>query len=1179
MFYKPLEGRRLRHKRMNVKRLFFLLLFAAAAYSAFAYDLSTVAPSGQTLYFNYSWGAMYVTPQYPNSPYYDTCPDGDLVIPSTVTYNNTVYPVISISANAFRNCTGLTSVTLPNSINQIEEYAFQGCTGLVSVNFADSVSQIGAGAFFGCTSLAAVHLPNTVTQMGNDAFSGCSGMTSLTLSSGLQTIGRYVFQGCSSLTSVTIPGNITTIDFMAFGDCTGLSSLAIPASVTSISWSFAGCSGLTSIMVDAGNPVYDSRGGCNAIVATANNELIQGCSSTIIPNTVTIIGELAFSGCSGLTTIDIPNSVTTIRGHAFGSCTGLTSVTFPNSLVEISSGAFSGCTSITSVTFSNGITSITGFDWCTSLTTVNIPPSVTYIAEDAFYSCTSLSSLPMGENVTTIGFSAFGGCTGLTSVVIPEGVTSIGSGAFFDCWNMSSLVLPSTLTWIGQSAFEYCTSLASVIIPDGISNLESTFSFCRSMTSVTLGRGITTIGYGVFWGCTALDTVTCLATTPPTLGEDVFVHSDSTSNYTIASYIDSASHLYVPCASVPAYQAANGWNTFPNCHGLNLLEVSIQDTVHGHVDVVPPTCSNPMATLTAIPDAGFYFDHWNDGNVDNPRTIAVTQDTSFGAVFLCIPNTTYDSAVACDSYMWNNETYTFDTVLVDTRYNIYGCDSSHVFQLKVNYSINGESTATSCDSYSWHNTIYTATGDYVWNKTAQHAGECDTTESLHLTIHHSGIGNEMATACDSYSWKGATYMQSGNYTFDTLTFEGCDSTVTLALTINATANVILNEHVCGEYTWRDNVYSQNGIYVFDTLTVDGCDSTVTLFLTVNLPVLSSTTENVCDSYNWYDSLYTVSGDYQHIRAAVAGECDTVDTLHLTVHYSGMGYESTSACDNYTWKGVSYTHTGNYVYDTLTTNGCDSTVTLSLTINHPVYITDSVMICEGSLFYWERNDNIYTGDTTDAFTLLGNVGECDTLIKLMLVSYHPPHTGYTVVACDSYLWNENGVTYTTSGNYIYRHSDSIYGCTQTDTLHLTLNHSVVTFDTMVLSTAEELPFEYLGEIIYAEGDYTFVGTTADGCDSNIHLFVSVSHEGIDAVDVLNVRIYQRDGCLMVEGAERMDVCVYDAVGRTLAAHSFTSPYDSSSQYGNGVQQVYAVPTTGIYLVRVGNMPVQRVCVVK
>ena len=184
--------------------------------------------------------------------------------------------------------------------------------------------------------------------------------------------------------------SVTSIGDDAFFRCSNLTSVTIPNSVTSIgSSAFSGCSSLTSIIVDIDNSIYDSRDNCNAIIETATNTLHTGCKNTVIPNSVTIIGSSAYSGCSGLTSITIPNSVTSIGGSAFSSCSGLTSITIPNSVTTIGSSAFFRCSSLTSIT---------------------IPNSVISIGERAFYNCSSLTSITIPNSVTTIGSSVFYGC-------------------------------------------------------------------------------------------------------------------------------------------------------------------------------------------------------------------------------------------------------------------------------------------------------------------------------------------------------------------------------------------------------------------------------------------------------------------------------------------------------------------------------------------------------------------------------------------------------------------------------------------------------------------------------------------------------------------------------------------------------------------------------------------------
>ena len=374
------------------------------------------------------------------------------------------------------------------------------------------------------------------------------------------------------------------------------------------------------------------------------------CANVLSAQTTFWIGDIQYeitstnpaevevnNATSAITTANIPSTVTyqettydvtAIGDSAFYDCRSLTTVTILNSVISIGEAAFDGCSSLTSVTIGNSVTSIgtQAFYDCSSLTSVTIPNSVTSIGTQAFAYCSSLTSIDIPNSVTSIGEYAFYCCSSLTSVTIPNSVTSIGRSAFYGCSSLTSVTIPNSVTSIGEWAFGWCSSLTSVAIPNSVTSIgQYAFGWCSSLTSVTIPNRVTFIGGGAFVGCSSLQNVTCLATTPPTLEDN-----------TVFPYPNIAT-LTVPCGTLEAYSSATSfWNMFFSGriseNGYN-VEVSVNDETFGSV-AVESDCST--GTLTATANEGYRFVIWNDGNTDNPRTVALTSDTSFTAIFALI---------------------------------------------------------------------------------------------------------------------------------------------------------------------------------------------------------------------------------------------------------------------------------------------------------------------------------------------------------------------------------------------------------------------------------------------------------------------------------------------------------------------------------------------------------------
>ncbi len=458
-----------------------------------------------------------------------------------------------IAIGAFAGCTGITSVSIPNSVKYLS--GFNRCSGLTSVDIPNSVETIGENAF-GYSGLTSITIPNSVTTMELRSFEYCTALSCLNYNASnciLMNIydGYYdlcPFIGCTALTTINIGDNVQTIPDGAFVDCDGL---------TTINFNATNCTNLggwpynnTITTVNIGSNVTNIPNGAFA--------RLQGLTSVTIPESVTRIGSYAFSGCSSLTSVTIPNPVATIGRNAFSGCTNLSTLNFnatnctilfddneyyyyydgqyvfgdcPN-LATINIGdnvrtipeyAFPECTGLTSVAIPNSVTSIGNyaFSGCSGLTEVTIGNSVTSIGDGVFINCSGLSSVTIGNSVTSIGRDAFGGCSGLTSISIPNSVTSIGVQAFEYCSRLTSITIPNSVTSIASGTFQYCTSLASVTIPNSVMSIGGyAFYRCTNLSSVIIPNSVISIDGRAFYK-TGLTSVTIPQSTR--LGESVFL--------------------------------------------------------------------------------------------------------------------------------------------------------------------------------------------------------------------------------------------------------------------------------------------------------------------------------------------------------------------------------------------------------------------------------------------------------------------------------------------------------------------------------------------------------------------------------------------------------------------------------------------------------------------------------
>ena len=476
--------------------------------------------------------------------------------------------VTQIGESAFCGCEALKSIHIPNSVTQIGDEAFSECSSLQSINIPNSVRYIGIDSFCNCPQLRLtsdnphfkvingllissdgtlisclskdthIHIPNSVTQIGDSAFRGCRSLQSIHIPNSVTHIGKNAFSWCRSLQSIHIPNSVTQIGDSVFSSCDALQSIHIPNSVTCIGRNpFGSC---PQLRLTSDSPHFKV---INELLISSDGTLISCLSkdthihilnsvtqigdfafslcSTLqnihIPNSVTQIGDFAFRGCRSLQSIHIPNSVTQIGKCAFCGCEALQEINIPNSVTQIGESAFCGCEALKSIHIPNSVTQIgdEAFSWCKALQEINIPNSVTYIGINPFLNCPQLrltSDNPHFKVINGLLISSDGTliscCSEDTHIHIPNSVTQIGDSSFNLCSTLQDINISDSVTQIGDSAFSECGTLQDINIPDSVTQIgDSAFSLCRSLQDIHIPNPVIQIGYFAFYGCNALQTI------------------------------------------------------------------------------------------------------------------------------------------------------------------------------------------------------------------------------------------------------------------------------------------------------------------------------------------------------------------------------------------------------------------------------------------------------------------------------------------------------------------------------------------------------------------------------------------------------------------------------------------------------------------------------------------------
>ena len=567
-----------------------------------------------------------------------------------------------MESGAFGNCTSLTEITIPKSLEEAgREYGFGmydygpfcGCTNLKTVKLEKGLTQIAGNLFMRCYGLEDIDIPDTVTTIGENAFKLCTSIKSVTIPDTVTYIGSQCFESDKELVNVKLSSNIKRMESGAFGNCTSLTEITIPKSLEEAGREygfgmydygpFCGCTNLKTVKLEKG------------LTQIAGNLFMRcyGLENIDIPDTVTTIGENAFKLCTSLENVKMYNSIDEINGRAFAGCTSLKSVSLPDSITGMGTEIFSGCTSLSSVKLPNKRVNIMSstFEGCTSLTEITLPDTVTTIQDHAFKNCTALKTINWSKSITDIQSYAFENCDALTKLDIPNTVTNIGTGAFYECGGFTDIAVPNSVKSLGSRAFENCDALAKVSISHSVTSMgEKAFYDCDALTDVKLGTGITQIPTSCFEHCDALPSVV-LPYRVSKVGDNAFKNCVALTEITIPRATTSIS---TSAFSYPAKMTVYGISgtyaeTIANQQGMKFVNKAVKAT-NVVLDKTELTLNRGMKyslTMTVTPATFTDKVSWKSTNVD---VAAIAEDgtvTAKGAGQATIKVTVGEVSATC----------------------------------------------------------------------------------------------------------------------------------------------------------------------------------------------------------------------------------------------------------------------------------------------------------------------------------------------------------------------------------------------------------------------------------------------------------------------------------------------------------------------------------------------------
>lgn len=753
---------------------------------------------------------------------------------------------------------------------------------------------------------------------------------------------------------------------------------------------------------------------------------------------------------STVTFNSITYSVDSINESCFDNSPDLISVNIPNSVRSIGRGAFNACHNLASVSLSNAITSIKDntFAWCKRLTLINIPNTVTRIEMSAFNGDSSLASIVLPNSLTFIGYSAFRDCVSLSSIIIPNSVTTMGTSVFENCSNLSSISFSNSLDSIPDYTFRQCTNLTSIIIPNTITYLGGwAFSNCTSLRSVILPNNINSINNYTFYWCLSLDSLV-IPNSVKTIEDYAFYNCSNMNNIQMTNSINDI-----------------GVSSFENCNRLNNL------ILPNKITIIKNNCFRSCTSLTklTIPDAvisigsGAFAVCNGLTAVYIPNSVTSIGVEAFNSCLnlhsIIIPSSVNSIGASAFAYCWWMDTIINLSLIpqvinantfngLDSNTLLYvpcGYDSIYraannwnIFNIQANQSITRNINATICPNQTYTQNGFNVDSAGIYNRSLLSYSGCDSIIYLILRIKTIDTTRIDASICQGqvYNYNGFNASTTGEYYQTLQSSIGCDSILVLNLLVFQPDTTIIIASVCPGHGYTQNGFFTGtaGTHTLHLYNQNGCDSTVILYLSLYNTDTTFIYANICqgESYNFFNSNYYMSGTY--IRTTYSSHwCDSTLVLYLTVNpkYNLQYNEQICQGQVYNQYGFNTDSSGTYVQNLQTIKGCDSILTLHLSVypNKDTLLVDT--ICEGSYYtlngFYEDSTGIYIQNRQ---TIHG----CDSIITLNLYVKQRSYSQFDTIDCNPIVWNN--IYYSETGNYEQIYTNSI-GCDSIVTLYLTI----------------------------------------------------------------------------------------------------------------------------------------------